>query len=127
MRYLNLFLFLLLIGCSDNNKYDKVELYKIATKVDPDVKLVLPRDLASGVTCQNYGEGCVRAVMVEHIGLVMIFVEYEDHEAAVKFGKSINSFVIRNWIVDDAVGEPVLEKFITTAFKEAKLAQDIPL
>lgn len=128
MKLLLLFFSLLLAtSCSDDSKYTKEELYKTAIQVDPKLELVLPKDLASGIPTTVYGEGCLRVIQVKHNGLIFILAEYETPQQAKIFGKSIRSFVLRNWVIDDALGEPILERFIRKAFPDVRLAQDIPL
>lgn len=104
-------------ACSNDEIYTRENLYNMGTKVDPNLKIVLPKDLASGVKCSNYGEGCIRGFEVQHRELSMIFVEYEKPEQAQKFAETVNAYVTRNWLIDDVYGEPVLEDFVKKALK----------
>ncbi len=122
MKVFIITLFLILLGCSEENIYTKEELYKMGIKVDPNLKIVLPKDIASGVKCTSYGEGCLRGFEVQHLELSMLFVEFESHEQAKAFAKTINGYVAKNWLIDDVYGEPVLEDFVKKAFG-AKLYQ----
>lgn len=121
MKLLSLISLLLHVGCSGGDTFSKSEIYKLGTAITSDLELVIPKDIASGVTCANYGGGCIAGFEVKHKGLSMIFVEYETHEDAVRFGRPINAFVSKNWVFDDVAGEPVLEDFVRKAFKAYQL------
>lgn len=113
-------LLLFLISCSEKKVYDKAELYTMGVKVDPKLEIVLPKDIASGVNCADYGQGCLRGFEVKHRELSMFFIEYDTSENAENFAKTINGYTARNWLIDDAFGEPILEEFVQKAFN-AKL------
>ncbi len=92
-------------------------MYQIAIASDPNFQIVLPKDISSGIPCSDYGLGCLGAFEVKHRELSMIFVEFDTHENAVKVGQAINSYIIKNWVLDDVTGEPILEEFVKDAFK----------
>lgn len=96
-------------------------MYKLGKKIDPKLELVLPKDIDSGVKCSQYGTGCLGGVEVKHRDISMIFVEYENSKQSLDFAKTIGAYHIRNWLIDDVQGEPVLEEFVKKAF-QAKLA-----
>ncbi len=118
MRIITLILVsLMLFSCSsDNENWSKFKLYEMAKKIEPNVEIILPKDIASGIQCRDYPPGCIRGMRAKLRRVVMIVVEYENEEAAKKAAFHINQFYAKNWVFDDVSGEPVLESFVQQAF-----------
>lgn len=124
MKYLRLALIgislsCLLASCTKEVKYTKEELFAIAQKKDPTVQLILPKSMSEGVSCSDYTEGCLSAHTVRVQNLDMIAVEFMTEEQAIYAAKKVRGFYVRNWMLDDVRGEPLLEKFVTEGL-EAK-------
>jgi hypothetical protein len=100
-------------------KYNKEELYFKAYKADPSVSFVLPKSMNEGVTCDEYGEGCLSAHIVRVKNLELIAVEFMTEANAVYASKKFRGYYVRNWMFDDVTGEPSLEKFVSEVL-EAK-------
>lgn len=83
----------------------------LARKQDPSVTLVLPRSISEGIHCSEYSEGCLSGHTVKVRGLDLIAVEFDTEEQAKYAAKKYRGFYLRNWLLDDVTGEPVLEEF----------------
>jgi hypothetical protein len=94
-------------------KYNKEELYIKAWKADPTVSFVLPKSITEGVTCDDYGEGCLSAHIVKVKNLELIAVEFMTEANAIYASKKFRGYYTRNWMFDDVTGEPSLEKFVS--------------
>ncbi len=94
-------------------KYNKEELYIKAWKADPNVSFVLPKSITEGVTCDDYGEGCLSAHIVKVKNLELIAVEFMTEANAIYASKKFRGYYTRNWMFDDVTGEPSLEKFVS--------------
>lgn len=103
---------ILCASCTKELRYTKEELYKIATRADPTVTFILPNSLTEGVNCADYSEGCHSAHIVSVQKLELIAVEFASETAAIYAAKKFKGFYVRNWMLDDVTGEPVLEKFV---------------
>jgi hypothetical protein len=93
-------------------KYTKEELYLKAVKIDPDIKFILPKSMSEGASCQNYSKNCVSAHFVRVQNLDLIAVEFMTEKDAVFAAKKYRGLYLRNWMFDDVIGEPILEKFM---------------
>ena len=82
--------------------------------------------MLSAPKCQDYGEGCKGVFVIKHRNVSMICVEYQSPEQAIRFGQSIDAYIVKNWILDDVSGEPVLEEFVQKAL-QGKKARSLPL
>lgn len=107
---------LVFTSCSEKKIYTKSDMWEMGRAEDPNLELILPKDIASGVQCSAYGSGCISGVVVRVMKMDMIFVEYQSAEQALAFAKTIDAYVVKNWVIDDVVGEPMLEKFVEKAF-----------
>jgi len=99
---------------------DKVDIYKLTTAVDPNFKLIIPKDMNSGIKCINYGEGCLSGYSGTVLQLPMIFVEFDTEANALIAAQKIDGFIFKNWIFDDVTGEPELERFVIKAYGAQK-------
>lgn len=91
-----------------------------------DAELVMPKDINDVIPCTNYGEGCVGVHRVLIFEIVTLFIEFSDSKTAYNCAKKIDGLYSRNWVFDDAYGEPVLERFFYKTF-DAKQANGKPL
>lgn len=115
---MKIILFLLLsltFSCNDKKEepnYSKEALYKLAQDADPNVTFVLPKSINEGVNCSSYSDGCMSAHIVKVKNIDLIAVEYPSKADAIWAAKKIRAYYVRNWVLDDVRGEPVLEKFV---------------
>ena len=115
-----------LLGCGERQYYEKGEFYRLGKKYDPHLELMIPDNILSGPRCGDYGEGCKGVFKIKHRKVSMICVEYESPKQAIHFGQSIDAYIVRNWLLDDVSGEPVLEEFVEKALR-GKKARSYPL
>ena len=114
------FLFVILIvnlSCNKEEVYSKEALLKLAQAADPSVTLILPRSMTDGVHCTDYPEGCLSAHIVRVKQLDLIAVEFFSQKDAIYAAKKVRGYYLRNWLLDDVKGEPLLEKFVTEKLK----------
>ncbi len=131
MRVLS-FIFLVsisLLSCSDDEKpnFSNKEFLEMARRGDPDLKLILPKDISQTVVqCGDYEPACRYGlkVVVKKVELKALF--YDEQKNALKAAKRIEGYVSRNWVLDDVRGEPILERFVTE-YLEAKKASEVKL
>ncbi len=76
--------------------------------------------MEAGVTCGEYGDGCLSAHIVSVRKLELIAVEFTTEEQALLAAKRFRGFYLRNWFFDDVTGEPVLERFMENDLKAKK-------
>jgi hypothetical protein len=119
MRIVLLLLPLLIFGCSDD-RYTERQLYNIAVKVEPGIKIILPKSMDEGVKCEVYKTaGCIGGKMARLRKVIITLVEFETEEQAKEAAIKIDQYHIKNWVLDDVVDEPVLESFVAQAFPKA--------
>lgn len=117
MRSLLLFsFFFALCSCSGPDTWSEMDLYKLAVKVDPQIEIILPKDISSGVRCSDYPPGCIRGKRAKLKRVVMTVVEFENEKLAKEAAFNIGQYYAKNWVFDDVAGEPVLEYFVDKAF-----------
>lgn len=107
-------------SCTKEVKYTKEALLAMAQKADPSVTVVLPRSINEGVQCNEYSEGCISAHIVKVKNLDMIAVEFTTENEAIFAAKKFRGYYTRNWLLDDVMGEPVLEKFVVEKLEAKK-------
>jgi hypothetical protein len=107
-----LLLSILSASCTKEVKYSKEGLLFKALKYDPSISFILPKGMSEGVTCAEYSEGCLSAHVVRIKNLDMIAVEFMTEADAILAAKKFRGYYVRNWLLDDVVGEPGLEKFV---------------
>lgn len=117
MRSIVFFLVLLMgCSCSDPNIWSEYDLYNLAIKIEPEIEIILPKDITSGVQCRDYPPGCIRGKRAKLRRVIMTVVEFENEKAAKNAAFHINQYYAKNWVFDDISGEPVLESFVKEAF-----------
>jgi hypothetical protein len=119
---------LFLFSCSKDKPitYTKDELFDLCRATDPACTVVLPRSMSEGVKCEDYSEGCLAAHKVKARDLEFIGVEFSNTEQAIRAAKRYHGYYIRNWLIDDVYGEPILERFVKEAFKAIKFDEPVP-
>lgn len=110
----------LLVSCTKEVKYSKEELYSLAKAADGSTTFILPKSINEGAHCSDYPEGCLSAHIVQVQSLDFIAVEFMTETQAIYAAKKMRGFYIRNWILDDVSGEPVLEHFASELLKAKK-------
>lgn len=110
----------LITSCS-SEKYGQGDLWDMAKRVDPNVELILPKDLKSGIQCVNYEDGCISGRMVRVRSVTLTVVEFESEQKAKVAAYAIGQYYAKNWLLDDVAGEPVLEDFVKKAFNAKKI------
>ena len=118
--FLTLFFILLFASCTKELKYSKEELYFKARAADPTTTFILPRTMTEGVHCGDYPEGCISAHTVQVQKLDFIGVEFMTEEQAKFAAKKVRGYYVRNWMLDDVTGEPMLEKFVQESLEAKK-------
>jgi hypothetical protein len=111
MRIL-LLLSILAAACTKELKYSKEGLLSLALKADPSVSIQLPKSITEGISCTEYSTGCLSAHLVKVKGLDFIAVEFMSESEAMLAAKKFRGYYVRNWLMDDVMGEPELEKFV---------------
>lgn len=107
-------------SCTKEVKYTKEALLAKAQSADPSVTVILPKSISDGVQCSDYSGGCLAAHIVKVKNLEMIAVEFMTEADAVYAAKKFRGYYVRNWLLDDVTGEPVLEKFVTEHLEAKK-------
>lgn len=107
-------------SCTKEVKYSKEELYAKAVAADPTTSFVIPKSISQGASCSDYTEGCLSAHIVKVQNLEMIAVEFMTEKEAHYAAKKFRGFYVRNWMLDDVAGEPILEKFVTEKLEAKK-------
>ena len=117
-------IFLVLVSaCTKELKYDKTQMYKMGTKVEPTLELILPKDINSGIKCSDYGKGCLSGVTAKVRLVEIILVEFDTEENARNEALKLDQYYTRNWLLDDVRGEPLIESFVKQAFNAKKASK----
>lgn len=107
-------------SCTKEVRYSKEELYAKAVAADATTSFVIPKSISQGASCSDYTEGCLSAHIVKVQNLEMIAVEFMTEKDAIYGAKKFRGYYLRNWLLDDVAGEPVLEKFVTEKLEAKK-------
>lgn len=111
---------LLFASCAKEVKYTKEELFAKAQAADSSVTFVIPKSMSEGVSCTAYSEGCLSAHIVQVRKLDLIAVEFMSEDQAKYAAKKFRGYYLRNWLLDDVVGEPELERFVEQSLEAKK-------
>ena len=120
------FILITCISCSeDSPTYTPLELYDIAVKYDSDISQVRLNDL-NRPNCLEYSKGCIQEFVFRYKvrKVEMSVVMFDTQENAKKAAFKVGQYYVRNWLFDDVAGEPVLEHFVTDAFKAQRPTKD---
>ena len=115
-----IFVLFLFASCTKELKYSKEELFAKAKNADATTTFILPRTMTEGVSCGDYAEGCTSAHTVQVQKLDFIAVEFMNIDQAKFAEKKVRGYYVRNWLLDDVSGEPLLEKFVESALEAKK-------
>ncbi|MCM2349772.1 MAG: hypothetical protein NDI69_07110 [Bacteriovoracaceae bacterium] len=107
-------------SCTKEVKYSKEALFKKAQDAEPSVTVILPKNLAEGIHCSEYSEGCLAGHTVRVKNLDMIAVEFNTEAEAIYAAKKFRGYYFKNWLFDDVTGEPELEKFVVEILQAKK-------
>ena len=109
-----------ILGCWESTQYTRREFYQLGKKSAPQLKIVRPGEEERWSSCFDYGRGCEEILNLSYQGVSFICVRYQDAGQAIQFGRSIDAYVAKNWLLDDVSGEPILERFVQRAWKAQK-------
>lgn len=120
--FLTFLIFLTLFSsCQQKEKtYSKEEIWEMAVKEDPNIKIIVATKDEPAPQCEDYGEGCIFGLTVEVQGLRAILVYFQSEKDALIAAQKIDAYYFHNWLFDDVKGEPVLENFVKKVFKNVK-------
>lgn len=111
-------------SCSKKEKlYTNQEIWDIAAKEDPNIKLLLPDKDLPVVDCSLYGPGCLYGVTAELREMSFLMVRFESAAMAIEAARKFEAYTYHNWIFDDVTGEPILEDFIKKAYQAKKISR----
>lgn len=112
--------FILIASCTKELKYTKEQIYDLAKAADASTTFIMPRSMSEGVNCTDYPEGCISAHTVQVRQLSFIGVEFANEEQAIFAAKKVRGYYLRNWLLDDVTGEPILEEFAVKSLEAKK-------
>ena len=113
-------LFITLLSCSkEEPKFGRKEMHDKLKSVYPKVEFIIPSDISKGIQCSDYGPGCLGGLTIKLKHMEVIVVEFQSLSHARAEAKRIGQWYARNFLIDDIMGEPILEKFFAKHF-EAK-------
>jgi hypothetical protein len=105
--------FIVLASCTKKEPtYSKEDMMGMVPFEGPDkVEIVLAKSINDAIPCSDYGEGCLSAHRFKTRDLNFIAVEFETTADAEYAAKKIYGWTVRNWLLDDVDGEPLLERW----------------
>ena len=93
-------------------------MFQLAYDFDKSIEEVRVKDKADSIRCNEYPEGCIpmspkrfKIRMVQ-----MIVVQYRTEQKACEAAKKLDQYYVRNWLLDDVKGEPVLIDFVEKVY-----------
>lgn len=112
---------LLILSCSSEPEpISKLDLYKYTKNKTNKLEIVLPKNINAGVKCKNYGPGCLSGVIGKAYGLEFFIVQFENQSKAKTEAMRIDAYYYNNWLFDEVVGEPKLERFIEKIYPSSE-------
>jgi hypothetical protein len=112
MKWVILISLVMTIACTKKlPTYSRQEMYSLVKEGDPSVFVYISED--KKINCYDYKPACNLGFTAKVRGLDMIFLQYDEVEDAKKAAAWLGSYYVRNWVLDDVKGEPILEKFAT--------------
>lgn len=124
MKYLFILIFFIFSGCSCHKDepliYVGNEILDLVKVGDPKVIIKLPSKETEVIRCDTYTPPCKTSHLYIIKELEAIFLEYHSEEEAKKAAKAIDGYYIRNWVIDDVTGEPILERFVEEFLKATR-------
>lgn len=128
MKNVYLLLVFLFAACSEEH-VSRQELVQVAMKAESDIHLVMPDKIdVPVVDCHQYDPPCFTGHKVKIKGLELVALEYQENKQAFMVAKEINGLVYMNWVFDQVIGEPILERFVKNNFNAVKARdyQELP-
>ncbi len=118
----------LIISCScseEEVKLSRIDIYKRVRKVDPKMELIMPKSINDGVHCSEYTPGCLSGHRVLLNNLEVTFVQFQSNAHAKRAAYKFKGFVLNNWLLDDFIGEPSLERIAENELGATKITEYI--
>ncbi len=120
---------LFLVGCScspeEKPNWDNQKILELARIGDPNLRIVIPTGITETlIDCNDYNPPCRYGVKVVIKELEMNALYYESQKSALEAARRTDSYITRNWVLDDVRGEPILERF-AKKYLEAQRAIEI--
>lgn len=110
-------IFMSIVACSKKEiLVSKKEMIEKAMASGEKIELVIPSNIAAGIHCQDYGEGCMGGHTIRVGRLEMIVVEFDSEAHAIKSAKAIKGMYAANWVFDDTADEPLLKIFVEKTY-----------
>jgi hypothetical protein len=109
-----LFISLFFISCFDESvpNYSRDEMLGFARAGDPTMEIKVGTIDKALVSCGEYKFPCKIGYMVVIKRLEMKALYYETQQEALESAKFLKAYRARNWVFDDVIGEPILERFV---------------
>ena len=104
-----------LISCNFNTLSPK-QIRELSLKYDPEWREVIPENMETYVHCSDYGPGCVSVKEAFTSNITFIMVQFKNEEQACKNAAVLGEYCLKNWLFDEVVDEPILERFVEEAF-----------
>ncbi len=103
-----------------------MQMFQMAYDFDKSIEEVRVKDKADSINCGMYPEGCIPMSPKRFkIRLVeMIVVQYRSEAQACAAAKKLDQYYVRNWLLDDVKGEPVLEDFVKKVYSASNPRPD---
>jgi hypothetical protein len=124
MKYFLIVLLFIVTSCSCQKEepiiYMGNEILDLVKIGDPKVIIKLPSKETEVIRCDTYLPPCKTSHLYIIKELEVIFLEYNTQDEAIKAAKAINGYYLRNWVIDDVVGEPILERFVEEYLKATR-------
>ncbi len=118
-RFILIFFVVMAQSCSCNREVtlSSAEMLKMVKQGDPEVIVVLPSSEKEVIRCSHYRPVCKRAYTAKIKDLSAIFLEYNSEKEAKSAAILIKAYYVKNWVLDDVTGEPILERFVKKYLK----------
>ena len=119
---IKLSLLLLLTGCFEVElkRYSRDEMLGFAKAGDPTMEIKIGAIDKALVDCNDYKVPCRTGYMVIIKRLGLKALHYDSQKEAIKSARRLKTYRSRNWVFDDVVGEPILERFVVKHLKASK-------
>jgi hypothetical protein len=105
---------LLFVSCFGDSQpnYSKEEMLGFARLGDPTMEIKVGTIDKALVSCGEYKFPCKIGYMVVIKRLEMKALYYESQDEAIESATFLKAYRSRNWVFDDVIGEPILERFV---------------
>lgn len=125
MKFLLALLFIL-TSCDDTpSNWDNFTVLDMAKEVEPNLRVMVPESFDKPVVdCKLYKPACKAGYKIKLRGMMIMPLEYTNYKDAYDCARRINAYWVKNWVFDDIIGEPILERFIEKTYG-AKKAREV--